>query len=144
MKFDWDALPVVEIETPAEEVLGVLRDKDHVWVVSDMKSRTLVGVITEKDFLDILAPPKLSGFVFGMPSVQSLRMGNVENAGDIMTKKAVTCSTKAKVGEVIEKMRQYRIRRMPVMEGRVLVGEVTLNLLIQKYHDALNYIDVTR
>jgi len=143
-KSKWDELPVVDINTPAEDVLEILRENDHIWVVSDMKKKTLLGVITEKDFLDILAPTKLSGFVFGMPNVQSLGLGNVEKAGDIMTGKTISCNNITKIGEVIEKMRQYRVRRLPIVDGKILVGEVTLQRVICKYHDALNYIDVTR
>lgn len=141
---EWDSLPVVDTDTDLESVLGILRDKDHLWVVDNCKNRILQGVITEKDFLDVLSPPKIKGFVFGMPEVRSLHMGNVEVAADIMTKKAITCKRTAKLGDVIENMRFYRVKRMPVVEGKRLVSEVTLNLLIKKYHDALNYIDVTR
>ncbi|MCK4717813.1 MAG: CBS domain-containing protein [Thermoplasmata archaeon] len=141
---DIDSIPTVLEDDMVDDVLHVLRSSDHTWVIDNREKKKLVGVITEKDFLEILAPPQLSGFVFGMPDIRSLGLGTVETAGDVMTRKVISTEKDAKIRAVIERMRSYRVRRLPVLEKRELVGEITLNLLIQKYHDALNYVDITR
>ena len=143
IKLNWEELPVIQEDTPIDDVLHVLRSSHHVWVVNDLERRGLSGVITEKDFLEVLAPPNLSGFVFGMPDIRSLGLGTVETASDVMTRKVITTHRDVRIKEVIEKMRSYRVRRLPILDKKALVGEVTLNILIQKYHDALNYIDIT-
>ncbi|MDG6221483.1 MAG: CBS domain-containing protein, partial [Candidatus Thermoplasmatota archaeon] len=134
---------VVQKDASVDGVLHVLRGSDHVWVVDTIERRHLVGVITEKDFLEILAPPQIRGMVFGMPDIRSLGHGTVETAEEIMTHKVIYTERECKIMDVIEKMRSYKVRRLPVLDNGVLVGEITLNLLIKKYHDALNYIDIT-
>lgn len=138
----WD-LPVVDMEAPIEHVLTILMGKNHAWVVDDMKARNLIGIITEKDFLAILAPLRPAPYSFGFPNIKSLKYGTAQIAKDLMTTKIITCTPEATIREVIGKMVGYRVRRLPVVEtGDKIVGEITLSTILRKYRDALSYHDI--
>jgi len=140
-KRTWD-IPVIERQAPLENVLAILAGKNHLWVVEDKTSKRLVGVITEKDFLNVLAPPKISPYTFGFPNIKSLRHGTAEVAEDIMSKRLVTCSSCTAVGEVLELMTSYQVRRIPVVEDHNLVGEITLAALLRKFYEASRYMEI--
>ena len=39
-----------------------------------------------------------------------------------------------KVGDALNKMRDHRVRRIPVVENSEIVGEITLHHLIRKFY----------
>ncbi|HEC81414.1 MAG TPA: CBS domain-containing protein [Thermoplasmatales archaeon] len=141
-KRKWD-LPVVEKNANVSEVFSILTGKHHVWVVENKKNMRLVGVITEHDVLSLLSPANLPSYVFGKPDLRSLQYGLVKTAQDVMSKKPVASSPDEKVIEVLNKMRRYKVRRVPVVdENHKLLGEITLHHLICKYHKATQYYSI--
>jgi predicted transcriptional regulator len=134
----WD-LPLIEEKEDIIHVLNILGARNHIWVVKDKKSKELVGVITEHDVLSVLAPKKFPSYVFGVPDVRSIHHGTAKTAEDIMCAKVVSCSKEDKIIDVLEKMTKHRLRRLPVIEGKKIVGELTLHQLIRKYYDATQY-----
>jgi predicted transcriptional regulator len=138
----WD-LPIIEENEDVHHVLNILGARNHIWVVKDKEKRRLVGVITEHDILSILAPKELPSYVFGMPDIKSIHYGTAKNAGDIMNTRLVTCHRDDKIFDVLQKMTRYRLRRLPVIEDKKIVGELTLNQLIRRYYDATQYQSIT-
>jgi predicted transcriptional regulator len=138
----WD-LPLIEKEDTIDHVLSILGAKNHIWVVEDKKGKELVGVITEHDILNILAPKNIPSYVFGMPDIRSINHGTAQTASDIMCVRLVTCQKHYQIKEVLEIMKKHRLRRLPVIEGKKIVGELTLNQLIRKYYEATQYIPIT-
>lgn len=134
----WD-LPICEKKEEISTVLNILGGRNHVWVINTRKKRELVGVITEHDILSTLTPTRFSPYMFGVPDVRSLQYGTVQTAEDIMCKRVITCKEDEKVIDVLRRMTKYRLRRLPVVKNKQLVGEITLNLLIRKYFDATQY-----
>jgi predicted transcriptional regulator len=138
----WD-LPLVEEDQDIHHVLSILGGRNHIWVVKDKQSKELVGVITEHDVLSILAPKKYPSYVFGMPDVKSIHHGTAKTAGDIMCFRLITCKKDEKIVDVLQKMTKHRLRRLPVVEDAIIIGELTLNQLIRKFYDATQFHPIT-
>jgi predicted transcriptional regulator len=134
----WD-LPLIEKDADIHHVLSILRGKNHVWVVDNMESKMVLGVITEHDVLSILAPKKIPAYVFGVPDIKSLHHGTADTASDVMSKKLVKCNPKTSIKEVLNKMSSYSVRRLPVTDNGRILGEITLHQIIRKYYAATQY-----
>jgi predicted transcriptional regulator len=139
----WD-LPIVEENETIHHVLNILGARNHIWIVKDKKSKELVGVITEHDVLAILAPKQFPSYVFGMPDVKSIQHGTAKTAADIMCCRGVVTITKDdRVVDALATMTKHQLRRLPVVEGKQIIGELTLHQLIRKYYDATQYEPIT-
>jgi len=138
----WD-LPVVEINTDIAHVLSIVSGKNHVWVVENKENMKLKGVITEHDLLSLLSPPHLPSYIFGKPDLRSLQVGLVSTAGDIMSKRPITCNPEEKIRSILSRMRKYGVRRLAVVENNdKLIGELTLHHLICKFYRASQYQEI--
>jgi len=134
----WD-LPIIDKNTDLTTILNILGARNHIWVVNDKKSNELVGVITEHDVLYILAPKEFPSYVFGMPDIRSIQHGTAKTAEDIMRNRVMVCHSDDKIADILEKMTTHRLRRLPVVEDKKIIGEITLNRLISKYYNATQY-----
>ncbi len=134
----WD-LPLIEGDDSIHHVLNILSGRNHIWVVKDKEEKELVGIITEHDVLSILAPKNFPSYVFGMPDIKSIHHGTAKTAGDVMCTRLVTCQEDDKIQHVLETMTKHRLRRLPVVEDKKIIGELTLHQLIRKYYDATQY-----
>jgi len=134
----WD-LPIIEENEDIHHVLSILGARNHIWVVKDKKSKEIVGVITEHDVLSILAPKDFPTFVFGMPNISSIQHGTAKVAGDVMANKIITCNPDEKIIDALMRMVKFKLRRLPVIKDKILVGELTLHQLIRKYYAATQY-----
>jgi len=134
----WD-LPIIEENDDIYHVLAILGGRNHIWVVKDKKEKELVGVITEHDVLSILAPKDLPSYVLGIPNVSSIQHGTAKDAGDVMCQRIVECRPDEKILDALMKMVKFKLRRLPVVDDKKLVGELTLHQLIRKYYSATQY-----
>ncbi len=123
-------IPIIERDAGIEHVIAQVSTKDHVWIVEDKNSRKLVGVITEKDFLDMLEHPKMLTYEPTSKMTRSLYHGTVDTAESIMTKKPVACNSESTVESTITTMIKYNIRRLAVTEDGDITGEISLKDLI--------------
>ena len=134
----WD-LPLIEDKDDIHHVLSILGGRNHIWVIKDKEEKELVGVITEHDVLSVLAPKKFPSYVFGMPDVSSIKHGTAKTAEDVMCQKVISCNPDDKIVDALTKMMTYKMRRLPVVVDKKLVGELTLHQLIRKYYAATQY-----
>ncbi len=134
----WD-LPLIEEKEDIYHVLSILGARNHIWVVNDREKKELVGVITEHDVLSTLAPKDFPSYVFGMPDIRSIQHGTAKTAGDVMANKVITCEPDEKIVDALMKMVKYKLRRLPVLKDKEIVGELTLHQLIRKYYGATQY-----
>jgi len=134
----WD-LPLIEAKDDIYHVLSILGARNHIWVVKDKESKELVGVITEHDVLSILAPKHFPSYVFGMPDIRSIQHGTAKTAEDIMCHRIIDCGPDEKIIDALIKMMKNRLRRLPVVEDKKIIGELTLHQLIRKYYGATQY-----
>jgi predicted transcriptional regulator len=134
----WD-LPIIEKDDDISHVLAILGARNHIWVVQSKEKKELVGIITEHDVLSILAPKDFPSYVFGMPNISSIQHGTAQIAGDVMCHKVINCKTNDRVIDALLKMVKYKLRRLPVVENKSIVGELTLHQLIRKYYAATQF-----
>ena len=138
----WD-LPLIEENEDIYHVLSILGGRNHIWVVKNKEAKELAGIITEHDVLSILAPKHLPSYVFGTPNISSIQHGTAKTAGDVMCHRIITCKPDDKIIDALMKMVKYNLRRLAVVEDKILVGELTLHQLIRKYYGATQYHPIT-
>lgn len=134
----WD-LPLIEEKEDIYHVLSILGGRNHIWVVKSKETKELTGIITEHDVLSILAPKRFPSYVFGTPDVRSIQHGTAKTAGDVMADQIIACNPEDKILDALMKMVKYKLRRLPVIKDKILVGELTLHQLIRKYYAATQY-----
>ena len=134
----WD-LPLIEENEDIFHVLSILGGRNHIWVVTSRTERVITGVITEHDVLSILAPKNLPSYMFGMPDIKSIRHGTAKIAEDVMCYRIIDCSPDDKIIDSLMKMVKHRLRRLPVVQDKKIIGELTLHQLIRKYYNATQY-----
>jgi len=134
----WD-LPLIGVKDDIHHVLAILGARNHIWVVKDKENKELVGVITEHDVLSILAPKHFPSYVFGMPDIRSIQHGTAKTAEDIMCHRIIDCGPDEKIMDALIKMMKNRLRRLPVVKDKKIIGELTLHQLIRKYYGATQY-----
>jgi len=122
--------PLVERSTPIEEVARIVSKETHAWVVEGKDSKKLVGAITETDLLDIVSPLPSKSYAIGVISPRSLRHTEFEKAEDIMAKPVIKCNPKATIEEALSLMTSHRVRRLAVAENDEILGELSLNIVI--------------
>lgn len=138
----WDT-PIIEENEEVYSVLNILGARNHIWVVNNKKEKKVVGVITEHDVLVTLAPKNFSPYMFGVPDIRSLKHETVKTARDIMSREVITCDEEDKIVDILKRMTKYKLRRLPVIKNKQIIGEITLNQLIRKFYDAAQYNVIT-
>jgi len=125
--------PLIEQVAPIGEVAKIVCQENHVWVVGRKDSKRIVGVVTEKDLLDIVSPLPLKSYTIGVITPKSLHHIEFETAGDIMTKPVIKCHPAATLEEALRLMTKHRIRRLAVTENDEIIGELSLKIVISTY-----------
>ena len=80
-----------------------------------------MGVITEHDMLSLF-------------SSDEKNEKKIRRVADLMTLDPIVCRKDENIGEILEKIRESGIRRLPVVNQKQLIGEVTLRHLMEKYY----------
>jgi predicted transcriptional regulator len=124
-------LPLIEKDTTIEHLLLVLAARDHVWVVDGKGSKKIIGIVTEKDMLRLLSPTRLPKYVFGKKYGISIEYGTANITEDVMCRRLITCSPDDKVGDILDKMVDTGLRRLPVIRDGEIIGEITAHYIIQ-------------
>ena len=88
------------------------------------QSKALKGIISERDI------------------IRQLHFSNNINdlqVGCVMTRNVITCNLDARANEVMEIMTKYRIRHVPITEGKKLLGIISIgdvvSRLLKRYKD---------
>ena len=132
-------LPTIPRDTPIEELFRILSTRHHVWVVESRDSMKLVGLITEKDILDVIAPKRISPYSIGGIDQKSLLFGRSVDAYSIAQKKLITADPYDTIEATLLKMKRYKLRRLPVVKNGELIGEITLKMLMVEYMKVLKW-----
>ncbi len=144
MKKDVWNMPIAYLDTPIEDIFSIMTARRHVWIVEKKGSTKLKGVITEKDLLEIMAPKKIKPYAIGGIDIRSLLFGNVLTAKDIMVRKVIAAHPNDTIEEALEKMKAFRIRRLPVVDkDGNLVGELTIKTIIIQFRKVLKWYRIT-
>ncbi|MGA1866676.1 MAG: cyclic nucleotide-binding/CBS domain-containing protein [Thermoplasmatota archaeon] len=139
----WD-MSFVTPGTPVEEVIGILSSRKHIWVVDDMRSMRLLGCITERDLVEIIAPRKIDPYQFTISGshFRSMLFGGLENAEDMMTTDLVTIHPKTTIGKALTKMKRHHLKRLPVVRKGKIVGELTMKSILLQFKKVLRWSQI--
>lgn len=117
--------------------------RSAVKILVDNRIGALPVIGTDKILKGIISERDIIREVHRSDNFQDL---NVEQ---VMTKNVITCSLEARANEIMEMMTLHRIRHVPIVDGRVLHGIVSIgdvvSRLLNKYKDEAellkNYIN---
>jgi len=139
----WD-MCFVEPCTPIEEIIGILSSRKHIWVVDDTKSMKLLGLITERDMVDVMSPRKLDPYTFTVSAntLRSLVFGGIDDAEDMMTTDLVTIRPDDTMDKALLKMKRHHLKRLPVVKGGRLVGELTMKSIILQFKKVMRWYQI--
>jgi len=127
-------IPRIEDNAEVAQVLSSLKNGDHVWVMDSKEPTQLVGVITQSDTIALFSPPLTSSQSFDSPDPRSLQFGVILTAEEIMSKKPVTASPDEKIRDILVKMKEQKIKHLPVVDNYgQLIGEISLSRIIKEY-----------
>ena len=132
-KVERKEVPILVKSASIPDVLKILHNKEHTWIVDNIEDKTLVGVITEKDFFDIISPLPRKTWVTGVIRLKTIHHTEFESAEDLMRRNPISCSPEDIIEKVLDLMRDHRIKRLAVVESKKLIGEVTLSSIIRWY-----------
>ncbi len=137
-------MPIAYPDTHIEDIFSIMTARRHVWILESKESKKLVGIITEKDLLDVMAPHKINPYVIGGIDLKSILFGNVIQAKDIMVSKIVSIKPTDTIEVALNKMRSYKVRRLPVVDDNGnLVGELTVKTIIIQFRKILKWYRIT-
>ena len=122
--------------TPEDTIVDVAQlmkneDIGPVLVVDNNDSKTLVGIITDRDIvLKVIAEGK---------DPKTTRVG------EVMSKKLVTCRPDDDVDVAIDAMAQFQLRRIPVVDDNVkLVGIISQADVATRVHEPEKTAEVVK
>ena len=112
-----DAVVTVEPATRIAEAAKVLAERRIGTVVISADGQKADGILSERDIVRELSRRGASILT--------------EKVADLMTSTLVTCTRDDKADDILAQMTEGRFRHMPVVEGGVLVGIVTLGDVVK-------------
>lgn len=129
----WD-LPTIAEGEPLTSLLSILGRRGYAYVIDE--EGKLVGIVTAKDILHIIAP---RGISYTLAGTSYLRGISATKVGEIMRKRVITARKGEKIKNILRKMRDFNVRRIPVVDEKgKLLGEVSLTSLLSLYAQLLH------
>ncbi len=126
-------LNIIEKNDTIDDVLSLLMDLQHVWVVDSKENMQLLGVINRVDLLHLLAPPRSIYQIFSLP--ESFHHGTIGEAEDIMDSRFITCECNDNIVDILRKMIRHTTEKLAVLSDEErLIGEINLASLIHQYY----------
>lgn len=126
-------IPIVSADAPVDYVLKMLRNNGHAWVVDTLENRKLLGIITEKDFLNIISPLPRKTWITGITIFKTIQRRELKNASDLMTRNPLFCGPDDTIENALDLIRDHDVRKLAVIDQKKLVGEIDLSAIIVWY-----------
>jgi CBS domain-containing protein len=101
----------IDPDMNAADAAALMRSED-IGVLPVVKDGELVGLVTDRDLVLRVVAERLNPLQV--------------KVGDIATRSPITVTPDMRVSEARQLMEQHRVRRLPVMKGRELVGVLSL------------------
>ncbi len=125
--------PLVAKDASLFQVANIVDKENHAWVVDSEQDRKILGIITEKDLLDIVSLMPSRSYTIGTIKPKSLHHTELEKAGDFMSRPVVKCHPNTRMEKALCLLVDHRIRRLAVAENDEIIGELNLNIVINTY-----------
>jgi len=106
---------VVSPDTTIQECAKIMR-KEHIGGLPISQNRILKGIITEQDITR---------------KVVALGLDIKKPVKTIMVKRVITISPEKDIYDALMKMRKYGIRHLPVVDGKKLLGLLTMKDILK-------------
>jgi len=107
----------VRPDMTVSQVVALLSEKRIGAVVVSANGETADGILSERDIVREI----------GRRGAECMS----DSAGDMMTKKLVTCNIRDDANEVLEMMTNGRFRHLPVVEGDKMVGLISIGDVVK-------------
>jgi CBS domain-containing protein len=138
---------VVSVSDTVRQAAGLLK-KHRIGGIPVMDDEVLVGMVTDTDIVNLLETGQISDDLW-LPSPleiievpireminwektkKALTHIGDEKVGNIMSHPAITISAGADIEEAAALMHKEKIARLPVLDGRKLVGIITHTDIVQ-------------
>lgn len=112
-----DVLITIPQSTTVTEAAEILSSRRIGALLISADGKTLGGILSERDIVREL----------GRRGAACL----TESVAGIMTSRVVTCTRSDRANDVLQKMTVGRFRHMPVVDGAILVGMVSLGDVVK-------------
>ncbi|AKM08316.1 CBS domain-containing protein [Pelagerythrobacter marensis] len=109
-----------ETGTPVRQVVGTLAER-RIGALPVMEGGRVVGIVSERDVLYCLA--KEGGAALDL------------TVGDVMTAPVITATPSTKVDEALGLMTERRIRHLPIVDGEIMCGFISIGDLVKSRID---------
>ncbi|MDY6985725.1 MAG: CBS domain-containing protein [Candidatus Thermoplasmatota archaeon] len=126
-------VPIIVVDASIDDVLKMLRTKNHVWIVNNQDDKKLLGIITDKDFLTVISPIPRRTWVTGVTVFKTIQQRELKTAENLMTRNPISCKPEDEVEKALDLMGDHGINRLAVVESKKLVGEIALNTILEWY-----------
>lgn len=121
----------VQLDTPLEQILSLMLDR-HISGIPVMDGESLVGIVTEGDLLrrvEIATEPHRSRWVEALsgatPLAAEYARTHGRKASEVMTHGVISVEDDTPLADIVRVLESRRIRRVPVVRDRKLVGIVS-------------------
>jgi CBS domain-containing protein len=111
---------VYKIEPTASIARAAKALSDHdigALVVTDVEG-AIVGIVSERDIVRVLS-------AYGSAALDTL-------VAEVMTRRVKTCSRRDKVGDIMQRMTEDKLRHLPVVEDGRIVGIVSIRDVVRR------------
>ncbi len=112
-----DEVVTVQPDIDVTEAMGILSSKRIGALIVSTDGKTPAGILSERDIVREL----------GRRGTDCLS----EKVSQMMTDKLVTCTPDDSAHDILGKMTEGRFRHMPVMEGDVMVGLISIGDVVK-------------
>ncbi|HHD15995.1 MAG TPA: CBS domain-containing protein [Euryarchaeota archaeon] len=128
----WD-LSILPRNADMHSLLKIISTAGHVWIVDDLKTNKLAGIMTQKEVLECLKPHK-KVFLNKVPGNWKGYFDLDEEVQYYMDESCLKTRMNRKVIEVMERMRLHQMLNCAVVDSKGrLLGEITFRRLLQIY-----------
>lgn len=111
---------VYKIEPTASIACAAKALSDHdigALVVTDVEG-AIVGIVSERDIVRVLS-------AHGSAALETL-------VAEVMTRRVKTCNRRDKVGDIMQRMTEDKLRHLPVVEDGRIVGIVSIRDVVRR------------
>ena len=124
---------LIDHDTPLHEILTLLGERDRLWVRQRGEEDTPIGLVTRRDVLASLMPPRPGYAGLRSSRFPSLARGTADCATCyIGTKRVPLCHPGEKIAELIRRAVRNGETVVAVVEDGRLLGEIGVERLISE------------
>jgi len=124
---------LIDHDTPLREILTLLRERDRLWVRQSGDEDTPIGLVTRRDVLASLMPPRPGYAGLRSSRFPSVARGTADCATCyIGTKRVPLCHPGEKVGDLIRRAVRNGETVVAVVDDGRFLGEVGVEHLIDE------------